>query len=139
PGALLLFHHGVDLSKGADQRLFADDVLAGLERSHHHGEVEARRRADVDDVDVVHGEDVVELLDAPLAGELVADLGQALNAEVADGLDLEASGIGQVALDDVRAADAAADNGDVEDTAHCSHSVPRSASCCAVSAIFMAL
>src|SRR5690606_10072952 len=54
-------------------------------------------------------------------------------------LDLELVRIGQITLDNMAAADADTDNGDIENLAHCAHSVPRSAICWAVSASFMAL
>jgi hypothetical protein len=114
-------------------------MLTGLERRRHHGQMRAGRRADIDDVDVVHGQQIVEIDNAALDAEFVADLVEPFLVQIAERQNLELVGIGQIALDDMRAADAAANDGDVEDAAHCCHSVPFSAMACAVSAIFIAL
>ncbi len=76
----------------------------------HHAESARRRRADVDDVDVVHGEQVVETGDAAFDAELVGQrvgMRSGLRSQSASTLNL--SGLGTIALDDVAAADAAAD------------------------------
>ena len=55
--------HGVGLLDRHRQRLLADDVLARLEGRDRLGMVEKRRRGDVDQVDVVAGQELVDLLD----------------------------------------------------------------------------
>lgn len=114
-------------------------MLAGGERLGDHGEMHARRGADVDHVNIVHGEQVVEIGDPTFDAEFITDLGEALRVEVAERQNLELVRVGQIALDDVRTADAATDDGDVKNAAHFTHSVPCSALAWAVSAIFMAL
>ena len=140
PALALLFERDdfVDLLERADERLLADHVFAGGERGLKHRVVHHRRRADVDDVEVIHRQQVVEICGAPFDVELVRKLGHALRIEVADREDLELVGVGGVALDDVRAADTAADDGNCLDVCHCSHAVPRSASICARIASSMA-
>ena len=136
---LLLGDDLVDLGERADKRLLADHVLAGAQRRDDQRVVHHRRGADVDDVEVGHREHVVEARLAARDAELVGERVQPLGVEVADRDDLELVGVGQVALDDVRAADAGADDRDVELLAHCCHTVPRSAIGCAVSASSIAL
>ena len=53
-GARFGIEQFIDIGKRADQRLFADHVLAGLERGKHQCLVGAGRRADVNHVDIVH-------------------------------------------------------------------------------------
>ena len=84
-------------------------------------------------------EEIVEFGGPPRDAELVGEGGHLARVEVADGDDFELVGIGEVALGDVRAADAGADDGDCVDSCHCAHTVPRSAICCAVSASSIAL
>ena len=76
---------------------------------------------------------------AALDAEFIRELCHLVDVEIADGDNAELVGIVEVALGDVRATDASANNGDYLDVAHCSHGVPRSASRCAVSAISIAL
>src|SRR5690606_28210542 len=98
-----------------------------------------RRGADVDEVEVVHGEQIVEIGHPTRHVELVRQRRQPFLVEVAEGDDAELVRVRQVALDDMAAADAAADHCDSLDVTHCSHTVPRSASCCALSASSIAL
>src|SRR6185312_17387076 len=92
------------------------------------------------DIDVSHGQHIVEIGDAMLDAEFIGNRDHALDIEVAEHGHLVLAGIGHIALDDMAAADAGADHRDVENpAAHRAHSVPFSASCWAVSAIFMAL
>ena len=101
--------------------------------------MERRRGADIDDVEIVHRQQIVEVLDPPLDAELVGKAVAAAGVKIADPQHPELVGIGHIALDDVAAADAAADDGDCLERAHCCHTVPRSAICCAVSASSIAL
>ena len=55
--------HGVGLLDRHRQRLLADDVLAGLEGGHRLRMVQERRSGDVDQVDVVAGQELVDVLD----------------------------------------------------------------------------
>ncbi len=144
PGALFGRHHLVDLGQRADQRLLADHVFARLQRRDDHRVMHHRRRADVDDVEIVHLQQFVEARGSPFHVELVGEPVHPHRIEVADRQHLELVGIGHVALDDMAAADPAADHRDREDWklasfAHCAHTVPRSAICCATSASSIAL
>src|SRR3569623_593590 len=75
--------------------------------------MEAGRCADVDDVDGVHGEQVIEVAYAALDLELVGEGVELFLVDVADRQEAEAIRVGQVAIDDVGAANAAADDGNV--------------------------
>ena len=79
----------VDLGHRADERLLAEDVLAGPQHGLDLRPVQVRRRAQVDDVDLVVGQHLVEVghrLDAAQpAGHLRGQVG----VEVADGGDPE--------------------------------------------------
>src|SRR5690606_24435820 len=113
--------------------------LAGLQRRHDHGIVHTGRGADIDHVDVVHGEQIVIISDAAFDAKFIADLLEAFRIQVAKRQNLELVVIVHIAFDDMRAADAAADEGAVEYPAHFPLSLPSSALAWAVSAIFMAL
>src|SRR5882757_6738177 len=76
----------VDLVQRADKRFFADHLLAGGERCHDLRKVQRWRRADIDDVDVIHGQHLVERSGPARHRELIADGGEALLVEVADHL-----------------------------------------------------
>jgi hypothetical protein len=76
---------GVHVGQRPRERLLADDVEAALERPGRHRAVEVGRRADVDDVQIVHGHELVEARDAAL------DTQQA-HGELALGLDGVADG-----------------------------------------------
>ena len=55
-------HHALALANGAGHGLLAPDVLAGVRGHHAHAAVPVRRRADVDDVHVLVGEQLDEVL-----------------------------------------------------------------------------
>jgi hypothetical protein len=71
-------------------------------------------RADVDDVDIVHSENLVEILNPPFDPELLGYGGEPFVIEVADAEDAELVRVGRIAPD-MRAADASANNDDVLD------------------------
>src|SRR5690606_16570961 len=57
---------GLRVSRASEvtgQRLLADDVLPRGQRASHHVEVGGGGRADVDDIDLVVGQEVVEAVD----------------------------------------------------------------------------
>ena len=114
-------------------------MLAGLEPGDQHRIVHHWRGADIDDVEIVHCQQVVEILDPPLDAELVGQGVAPHRVEIADGDHLEAILVGLVALDDMALADAAAHYGDCVNSAHCCQTVPTSAIFCAVSASSIAL
>ena len=66
-----------------------------------------------------------KLASRPRDAELVGERVHLLGVDVAEDRDLELLGVRQVALGDVRLADAGADHRDVELFCHCCHTVPR--------------
>ena len=62
------FHHGDTLTDGAAVGFFAPDVLAGLRGGDRHGGVPMGWGGDVDDVDVVAGDEFAEIA---IAGDVV--------------------------------------------------------------------
>ena len=100
----------------------------------HHG-----RGADVDDVEIVHREQVVETGGLARHVEFGGQGVEAFRVEVADSQQGELVRIGHDAFEDVRAADAAANHGDGFGRAHDRHSELRSAMSCAVRASSIAL
>jgi hypothetical protein len=141
PGGLFGFDHLVDLRQRADQRLFADHVPASLQRRHDLPVMHHRRRADIDDVDIVHAQQFVKRGEPPLDAELVPDGLKPVRVEVADRHHSELVGIGYIAFKDMAAPDAATDDSDVIDLlAHRAfQSEMASAICCAASASSIAL
>ena len=105
--------HRVDIFQRTDERLLADDVLAGLQGRHDLLEVQARRRADVDDVDRGIGEHLVERGGASGNAVGVADLGKAGFVQVADEGDVEQLLLLRIGLLDMGLADSEPDDGDV--------------------------
>jgi len=86
-GVSSLFHafgHGVDLSDGVEQRFFADDMFAGVDGLVAHGPVGRGRGADVDDIDVVPGNDLIEGF--AVFGD-VETVGKFLGAGIVEGTD----------------------------------------------------
>ena len=93
----------------------------------HHG-----RGADIDDVEILHGEEIFEPSGAPRHVELVGEGVEPRLVEVAGCQHHELVRIGHEALDDVRPADAEPDDGDRLDVAgHAAAPLLRSASSCA--------
>jgi hypothetical protein len=116
PGGSFLGHdYPVNLGERADQRLLADDFLAGRECRQDLLEVKRCRRADVDNVDVVHAQQLVEGPSAPRNGEFVGDGREPACVDVADRLHPKLVGMFAVSPGDVVAADPAADHADPPD------------------------
>jgi hypothetical protein len=76
--------------------------------------VQGGRRADIDHIDVVHGEERGKIRSAARHCELVADLGEARGIDIAQRQHPEFVGVTGIALGQMAAADAAADHGNVE-------------------------
>jgi len=74
------------ISAREHQRLLADYLLAGRECGEDLLEVEGCRRADVDDVDFVHAQQLVERCGAPRNRELVGNPRQPRRVDVAQRL-----------------------------------------------------
>src|SRR5690606_32687526 len=102
----------------AYERLFADHVLAGRKRGHDLPVVDRGWCADIYDVNVVHGEDFIEgrapALDIELAGERRKPLG----IHIAERDHAVPVAVGQIALEDVGAADPASHDGDRQTLRH---------------------
>ncbi len=118
--------HAVDLGQRPGQRLLADDFLAGRQCGEDLRDVERRRRADVDDVDIVHAQQFVERPRAMPNGEFVPDRGEPLFVDIAQRHHPKLVKINLVGCD-MTATDAATDNGNRPDPAFCGrHSFPYS-------------
>src|SRR3984893_15448449 len=68
--------HSIDFGEGADNRLLADDFLAGRQCRQNLRKVERRRSTDVDDVDIIHAQHFVEGSVPPNNRELITELGE---------------------------------------------------------------
>ena len=116
-GALLGVSHPVHVVKGPGQRLLADHVpprVQGLERLRH---VQVGRRADVDDVELVHVAERAEVRQDARDRVRRRDLARFLRVEVADRRDLEPVGQAPVCLD-VQPSDPTADDSHLQRVGH---------------------
>ena len=100
----------VDLGQRADQRLLTKGVLAGREHPVDLLEMQVRRRANIDDVQLVHAAQLADIGGNAPDSVLLGQLAGAAEVDVANGAQLVLLGQPAVGLD-VRPADATAHHG----------------------------
>src|SRR3954465_2021947 len=79
-----LINQPLCLLRGGRNRLFDEDMLAGLERAHRELEVAGDRRRDGDRIDTRIVQDVAEVVRDLDCGVAALDAGEALLPEIAD-------------------------------------------------------
>ncbi|MNT15130.1 hypothetical protein D3C72_1501700 [compost metagenome] len=103
----------VGLFQRADQRLFADHILARSMRLQRDREMQVRRQADVDELDALVGQNLIEIGGQTNGGIIAGDGAGALQIEIADRLDDKAFGQCAIAAQ-MLGADAGANDGNTD-------------------------
>jgi len=69
-------NYAIDFGDGSGERFLADDLFARRQRREDLREMERRRRADVDDLDIIHPQYFVKRVGDPSNGEFIGELCQ---------------------------------------------------------------
>ena len=108
----------IDIRQRPGHRLLAENLLTRCQGSQSLLDVQCRRRADVDDVDVVHAQQVIKGPRAAPNGEFIGDCGKSPFVDIAQNDYPKLVGMPFVSFN-MSAADAATDDGDGPYPADC--------------------